>query len=80
MFKKKQMIVYAHILIVVAFLVVNFFTKMDMARNHGLGQVPGQVEMNPTDLPELFKPSRDLGNPKKVKFLETNNFRKILKS
>ena len=32
---------YAHMLIVVAFLVVNFFTKMDMAPNHGLGQVPG---------------------------------------
>ena len=53
---------YAHMLIVVAFLVVNFFTKMNIARNPGGVQVPGVLQMNPTDLPELSRPSRDLGN------------------
>ena len=38
---------------------------MVITRNHGVGQVPGVVEMNPTDLQELSKPSRDLGNLKK---------------
>ena len=28
-----------------------------------VGQLPGWVDMNPTSLPELFKPPRDLGNP-----------------
>ena len=46
-------------LIVVAFLVVNFFTKMNIARNPEGFQVPGVVQMNPTGLPELFKPTRD---------------------
>ena len=35
---------------------------MDVTRNHGLGQVPEQVEMNPTDHPELSKPFRNLEN------------------
>ena len=47
-------------LIVVAFLVVNFFTKMNIARNPEGFQVPGVVQKNPTGLPELFKPTRDL--------------------
>ena len=46
-------------LIVVAVLVVNFFTKMNIARNPEGFQVPGVVQMNPTGLPELFKPTRD---------------------
>ena len=57
---------YAHMLIVVAFLVVNFFTKMVIARNPGGVQVPGSLQMNPTGPPELFQPSRDLNNSQKV--------------
>ena len=53
-------------LIVVAFLVVNFFTKMVIARNPGGVQVPGVLQMNPTGPPELFQPSRDLNNSQKV--------------
>ena len=34
-------------------------------------QVPGVVEMNPTSLPELLKPSRDTGTPEKPKIIET---------
>ena len=52
-------LLYAHILVVVVFLVVNFFTKMNIARNPEGFQVPGVVQMNPTGLPELFKPTND---------------------
>ena len=45
---------YAQHLILVNFLLVNFFTKMKIARNPEGFQVPGVVEMNPTGLPELF--------------------------
>ena len=51
--------IYAQILILVNLILVNLFTKMDIARNPGGGQVPGVVQMNPTGLPELFKPTRD---------------------
>ena len=47
-------------LIVVAFLVVNFFTKMNIARNPGGVQELGVVEIDPTGPPELFQPTRDL--------------------
>ena len=48
---------------------------MVITGDDGVGQVPGVVEMNPMDLPELFTPSRDLGNLKKTNFLETKSFR-----
>ena len=59
---------YAHIKVVVAFLVVNFFTqwsylggiKLDLGRN--------LVEILPRDLLGLSKPSGDLGNSRKIKF------------
>ena len=70
----------AHIKVVVAFLVVNFFGFLIITRHHGVGQVPGVVEMNPTSFPELFKPSRDLRNLQKSKFLGVNIFRKIRKN
>ena len=34
-------------------------TKMSIARNHEVNQVPELVEMNPTSLPELSKQLRD---------------------
>ena len=48
-----------------------------MTRHHGVGQVPGVVEMNPTCFPELFEPSRDLRNLQKSKCLGVNIFRTI---
>ena len=45
---------YAQNLILVICLLVNFFTKMKIARHPEGFQVPGVVEMNPTGLPELF--------------------------
>ena len=47
-----------------------------ITRYESIGEVPGWVEMNPTSLPELSKPSRTLGNLQKSKFLKTKVFRK----
>ena len=33
--------------------------------------------MNPSSLPELFKPSRDLNKPKKTQEIETQNHQKL---
>ena len=60
--------IYAHIEMVVTFVVVCLFTAMVITRHHEAGQVPGVVEMNPTNLLELFKPSRGLGKPKITSF------------
>ena len=40
-----------------------------ITRYHGLGGVPGWVEMLPTSLPELPKPSRTSGESRKREFL-----------
>ena len=45
---------YAHIKVVVAFLVVNFFGFLVITRDHGSFEGRHQVEMNATDLPELL--------------------------
>jgi len=39
-----------------------------MTRDHGHLQVPGWVEMDPTSLPELLKPSRIPGKNQKPIF------------
>ena len=36
-----------------------------ITRDHGVGEVPGYVEMVPTSLPELPKPSRTSGKKQK---------------
>ena len=46
---------YAHIEVVVAFLVVNFFGFLVIARYHTMRFWRNLEEMNPTDLPELSK-------------------------
>ena len=68
---------YAKTLILVDFLLINFFTEMIISRDHKAGEVPEYVEINPTSLPELSKPSRNLGNLRKTKKIETNKFKKI---
>ena len=55
----------------------SFCTEIVITGHHAVGQVLGVVEMNPTNLPELCKPSWDLGNLKETCFLETNIFREI---
>ena len=60
---------YAHIEMVVTFLVVNFFGFLVIARHHGSFEGRHQVEILPTGLPELFKPARDLLEPRKFEIL-----------
>ena len=48
--------IHAHIEMVVAFLVVNFFDLLVITRNHGSFGGRHQVEILPTDLPDLSKP------------------------
>ena len=59
----------------VDFLLVNFFGFLVITRDHGSFEGRHLVEMNPTSLPELSKPSRDLLELRKAKILETNIFR-----
>ena len=61
---------YAHMLIVVAFLVVQMFSCLVITRYHGVGEVPGYVEMNPISLMERSKPSRDLRKARKPTMCE----------
>ena len=66
---------YAHIEVLVTFLLVNFFGFLVITRNLEGNRGCHLVEMNPTDLPELSKPSRDLLELRKTKILETKIFR-----
>ena len=66
---------YAQTLILVTFLLVNVFGFSVITRDHGSFEGRHLVEMNPTSLPELSKPSRDLLELRKTKILETNIFR-----
>ena len=49
---------YAHMLIAVAFLVVNFFSFLVIAPSHQLQSARKWVEMLPTSLPDLPRPTR----------------------
>ena len=66
---------YAQTSIVVVLMVMNFFGFLVITRHHGVGEVPGVVEMNPISFPDLFKPVRDLKNLKKHKILQTISFK-----
>ena len=50
---------------------------MDITRRHEIGFGRNLVEMLPLDLPELSKPSRNLGNLKQSEKTRTTHFRKI---
>ena len=49
---------YAHMLIVVAFLVVNFFSCLVIAPSHQLQSGRKWVDMLPISLPDLPRPTR----------------------
>ena len=61
---------YAHIEVVVAFLVVNFLSFLVRNRKDATFEGRHQVEMNPTDLPQLFKPKFEGSNPSTTSKLE----------
>ena len=71
---------YAHIEVLVTFFLVNFFGSLVITRDHGSFEGRHLVEMNPTSLPELSKPSRDLLELRKTKILETKIFRETEKN
>ena len=56
---------YAHMEIVVVLIVVKFGGFLVITRDHGSFGGRHQVEILPTGLPELFKPARDLLEPRK---------------
>ncbi len=60
---------YAHMEIVVVLIVVKFGVFLVITRDHGSFGGRHQVEILPTDLPELFKPARDLLEPRKFEIL-----------
>ena len=74
--EKSRKIPYAHIEVLVTFLLVNFVGFLVITRDHGSFEGRHQVEILPTDLPELFKPSRDLKNLRKTKILDENFYLK----
>ena len=55
---------YAHMEIVVVQIVVKFGGFLVITRDHGSFGRRHQVEILPTDLPELFEPARDLLEPR----------------
>ena len=58
------------------FLLVNFFTKMNIARTPEGFQVPGVAEMNPTGLPQLFRHLSNLNNSQKCEKMQLTFFKK----
>ena len=71
---------YAHIKVVVAFLVVNFFGFSVITRDHGGFEGCHQVEMDPTGLPELSKPFRAQNFKDKTEKMKFQNFEKNRKN
>ena len=70
---------YAQTLILVTCLLVNCFLGFSViSRDHGSFEGRHLVEMNPTSLPELSKPSRDLLELRKAKFVEAKIFRETV--
>ena len=61
---------YAHIEVLVTFLLVNLFDFLVIKSSHGSYKGRHLVEILPTDLPGLFKPCGKLKNLKKLTTLE----------
>ena len=67
---------YAHIEVLVTFLLVNFFGFSVITRTPLLGFGRNLVEMNPTSPPDLSKQPRTLKNDEKTPKIEKENLRK----
>ena len=65
---------YAHILIVVALIIVNFFSFLVITRYHGGGFTLNQDEIVATSLPELPKPSKTFKNLRKTNVFRDYSF------
>ena len=59
---------YAHIEVLVTFLLVKMFGFLVITRDHGGFEGRHWVEILPTGLPDLSKPSRDLLELRKTEF------------
>ena len=70
---------YAQTLIVVVLIVVKKLGFLVITRDHGSFLGCHQVEILPTDLPELFKPATDLLEPRKLKIFGPKFSRKTQK-
>ena len=66
--------------IVVVLIVVKFGFFLVITRDHGSFGGRHQVEILPTGLPELFKPARDLLEPRKFEILGPKCSRKTQKN
>ena len=73
-FEPRKMCI-AHVLIVVAFFVVNFFMFLVIFRTQVFGLGRKLVEILPTSLPDLPKQPRTLRNLREEEILETQHFR-----
>ena len=71
---------YAHIEVLVTFLLVNFLGFLVITRYPTMRFWRKLVEILPISLPELSKPSRTSENSRKTKILETKNFRETEKN
>ena len=71
---------YAHIEVLVTFLLVKIFGFWVIARYPTMRFWRKLVEILPISLPELSKPSRTSENSRKTKILETKNFRETEKN
>ena len=72
-----QILLYAHMLIVVAFLVVKQISFLVITRSHELRIGRNLVEIHPTGPPELPIQLRDLDNNQRTQKFDIQLFRKI---
>ena len=76
MFSFWNLLKYAQTLILVNFLLVNFFSFLIIARSHELRFGRNLVGIVPRSPPELFKPLRDLDNSQEVEKMNLHNVKK----
>ena len=75
--KKTKKNIYAHIEVLVTFLLVIFFGFLVITRSHEDVYGRNLVEIDPTSLPQLSKQLRDLKNSQKPEKNEIQNFKNI---
>ena len=71
--------VYAHMQVVVAFLVVKFYSFLAITRLHELRIGRNIMQIDPTGPPELFQQPRSLDNSREVEKSEISKIQKSSK-